>query len=89
MQLAREASQDGGLLLVLISGGGSALFALPAEGINLQDKMHTIKVCSRLQYVCVCVCIYIYIYIYMYVYTRAYTYMHTHIIEDTYMLMME
>ena len=31
------------LLLVLLSGGGSALMALPAEGITLEDKQDTVR----------------------------------------------
>jgi glycerate 2-kinase len=37
LQLAREAGPDD-LVLCLISGGGSALLALPAEGLTLEDK---------------------------------------------------
>lgn len=42
MELAREGT-DKDLLLVLISGGGSALFPLPAPGITLEEKIATIK----------------------------------------------
>jgi hydroxypyruvate reductase len=38
---ARTAPGD--LLLVLLSGGGSALMALPAEGITLENKQETIR----------------------------------------------
>ncbi len=34
---------SGDLLLVLLSGGGSALMALPAEGISLEDKQDTVR----------------------------------------------
>ena len=34
---------EGDLVIVLISGGGSALFTLPAEGLSLQDLMRTNK----------------------------------------------
>jgi len=37
LNVARE-SQAGDLLVVLLSGGGSALMALPADGISLADK---------------------------------------------------
>lgn len=37
LNIAAEASEDD-LLLVLISGGGSALMSLPAEGLTLADK---------------------------------------------------
>lgn len=35
------ASDD--LLVVLLSGGASALMALPAEGVTLEDKQHTVR----------------------------------------------
>jgi len=38
LALAREAGPDD-LVLVLISGGGSALLTAPAEGVTLEDKM--------------------------------------------------
>ena len=37
------ASQPDHLLVVLLSGGGSALMALPAEGISLDDKQKTAR----------------------------------------------
>jgi glycerate 2-kinase len=37
LQLAQEAGPED-LVLCLISGGGSALLALPAEGLTLEDK---------------------------------------------------
>jgi len=42
MQVA-EQSQPGDLLLVLLSGGGSALMALPAEDISLAEKQQTAR----------------------------------------------
>jgi hydroxypyruvate reductase len=42
LQLARGAS-NGDLLLVLLSGGGSALMALPADGITLTEKQHVAR----------------------------------------------
>lgn len=44
---AGEASRNGELLLVLLSGGGSAMLALPAAGLTLEDKRATIDVLSR------------------------------------------
>jgi len=41
--LSRESSTED-LVIVLISGGGSALLPLPAEGISLEDKQRTTKV---------------------------------------------
>ena len=46
---AREAlnvarsSQDADLIVVLLSGGGSALMALPADGLSLSDKQETAR----------------------------------------------
>jgi len=41
-QLAREADSHT-LILNLVSGGGSALFSLPREGITLRDKQETTR----------------------------------------------
>ncbi len=38
LDLARARSRDGGLLLVLVSGGASALVCAPAKGVRLADK---------------------------------------------------
>ncbi|NJE26625.1 glycerate kinase [Thermococcus sp. MV5] len=40
VELAKKVGKDD-ILLVLISGGGSALFMLPEDGISLEDKMKT------------------------------------------------
>ncbi len=32
-----------GLLVVLLSGGASAMMALPAEGVTLEDKQQTVR----------------------------------------------
>jgi glycerate 2-kinase len=37
------ATAPGDLLVVLLSGGASALMALPAEGITLEDKQETVR----------------------------------------------
>ena len=45
-QRAREvagAAQEGDLLMVLLSGGGSALMALPVQGITLAEKQQTAR----------------------------------------------
>lgn len=42
LEIARAASPDD-VLMVLISGGGSALMALPAPGISLSDKQQTAR----------------------------------------------
>jgi len=42
LEIAR-ATRAGDLLLVLLSGGGSALMALPAEGVTLADKQQTAR----------------------------------------------
>lgn len=46
MELAGEEG-DKDVLLVLISGGGSALFSMPAPGISLDDKVQTIRALVR------------------------------------------
>lgn len=43
LDLAQSAKKND-LVLCLISGGGSALLVLPAEGITLKDKQNTIKI---------------------------------------------
>jgi hydroxypyruvate reductase len=45
LSLANEAGKDD-LVLCLMSGGGSALLPLAAEGLTLKDKQDTIKVLS-------------------------------------------
>ncbi|AIF69448.1 glycerate kinase [Palaeococcus pacificus DY20341] len=40
VELAKKVD-EGDLLIVLISGGGSALFTLPEDGISLEDKIKT------------------------------------------------
>lgn len=40
VELARKVGEED-ILLVLISGGGSALFTLPEDGISLEDKIKT------------------------------------------------
>ncbi|MBO8174909.1 MAG: glycerate kinase [Thermococcus sp.] len=40
VELAKKVDKDD-ILLVLISGGGSALFCLPEDGISLEDKIKT------------------------------------------------
>jgi hydroxypyruvate reductase len=42
LEVARR-SGSGDLLVVLLSGGGSALMALPADGVSLEDKQHTVR----------------------------------------------
>jgi glycerate 2-kinase len=42
LAVARQVRGDE-LLLVLLSGGGSALMALPAEGVTLVDKQQTVR----------------------------------------------
>ncbi|MCE5209934.1 MAG: glycerate kinase [Deltaproteobacteria bacterium] len=39
-----DAADDGTLIINLISGGGSSLFCLPAEGITLEEKRQTTRV---------------------------------------------
>ena len=43
LELARHSESRGGLL-VLLSGGASALMAMPADGLSLADKMLTARV---------------------------------------------
>lgn len=42
LEIASEAA-SGDLLMVLLSGGASALMALPADGITLEDKQDTVR----------------------------------------------
>jgi glycerate 2-kinase len=42
LDLARAADRDA-LLVVLISGGASAMMALPVEGITIEDKQQTVR----------------------------------------------
>lgn len=42
LQVASD-THDAGLLVVLLSGGGSALMALPAPGLALADKQETVR----------------------------------------------
>lgn len=42
-----EGAGEGDLLLVLISGGGSALLPLPAHGITLEEKLTTVKALAK------------------------------------------
>jgi len=42
-----SGARGGDLVIVLISGGGSALFTLPAEGLSLQDLMRTSELLLR------------------------------------------
>jgi len=44
---AAEASRNDELLLVLLSGGGSAMLALPAPGLTLDDKRATVDALTR------------------------------------------
>jgi glycerate 2-kinase len=44
---AAEAARNDELLLVLLSGGGSAMLALPAPGLTLDDKRAAIEALSR------------------------------------------
>jgi glycerate 2-kinase len=46
LQLARSAGPDD-LLICLISGGGSALLPLPAEGISLAEKQQVVRALLR------------------------------------------
>jgi glycerate 2-kinase len=42
LQVAQRAA-DNDVLIVLLSGGASALMALPAEGLTLEDKQETVR----------------------------------------------
>ncbi|NJE05001.1 glycerate kinase [Thermococcus sp. M36] len=46
VELAKKVGNDD-ILIVLISGGGSALFLLPEEGISLEDKIKTNELLLR------------------------------------------
>ena len=45
--VAAQAGEEHVLLLALLSGGGSSMLALPADGITLDDKKRTIELLSR------------------------------------------
>lgn len=45
--IAAGGHSAGELVLALLSGGGSAMLALPAEGISLADKSRTIEILSH------------------------------------------
>jgi len=47
LEIARAADEGGNELLVLISGGASALMALPAKGLSLEDKRKTTDILLR------------------------------------------
>ena len=47
LELAREAANTGGRLIVLLSGGASALLVVPAEGLSLDDKVSTAQALMR------------------------------------------
>ncbi len=47
LELARKVGGEDDVLIVLISGGGSALFLLPEEGISLDDKIRTNELLLR------------------------------------------
>ena len=44
MALADQVRVDGGVLLVCLSGGASAMLAVPAEGLSIEDKAATTAV---------------------------------------------
>jgi glycerate 2-kinase len=45
--LADATARDGGVLLVLLSGGASAMLAVPADGLSLDDKAAATDVMLR------------------------------------------
>jgi glycerate 2-kinase len=47
LRLAADSRSRGELLIVLLSGGASAMLAAPAEGISLDDKVTTTQVLLR------------------------------------------
>ena len=47
MEIAAMIHDRGGLLLALLSGGGSAMLAKPTRGITLEDKQSAIDILSR------------------------------------------
>lgn len=47
LALADDARQDGGLLLVCLSGGASAMLAVPADGLTIDDKAATTRALLR------------------------------------------
>ena len=47
LEAAARARGEQGILLALLSGGGSSMMALPAPGISLEDKRATIAQLSR------------------------------------------
>ena len=47
IEIAVGAHAAAELVLVLLSGGGSAMLALPAQGISLDDKARTIEILSH------------------------------------------
>ncbi len=47
LELARESANAGGQLVVLLSGGASALLAAPVDGVTLEDKVVTAQALMR------------------------------------------
>lgn len=47
LELARESANAGGHLVVLLSGGASALLAAPVDGVTLEDKVATAQALMR------------------------------------------
>jgi glycerate 2-kinase len=43
LRLADETRQEDGVLLVCLSGGASAMMAVPAEGLTIEDKLETTR----------------------------------------------